>query len=130
MLFLALKTVWMVRITPHQIPTTWYPLQLGRFLLSLDVIWTTLMSSTFQTSKIWHKKDCLCSLCYLLILNILTNRSSYEAKKLCEKPSWKVSLFKLKNLIKRCLSHLRENRSFNIYIYIYLNIYKRSDVGR
>ena len=64
----------------------------------------TLTSSTFQTPKIWHKKGSLCSFSYLLILDVLTNSSSYEAKKLCEKPSSNVSLFELKNLVKKCTS--------------------------
>ena len=42
-----------------------------RFLLFLDAIWTTLMSSAFQTPKTRHKKGYLCSLSYLLTLNIL-----------------------------------------------------------
>ena len=92
----------------------------GDFPLSLVAIWTTLTSSTFQTPKIWHKKGSHCSFPYLLILNVLTNSSSYEAKKLCEKPSSNVSLFELKNLVKKCLSHVWKHRSFNIhYIYIY-----------
>ena len=41
------------------------------FLLFLDAIWTTLMSSAFQTPKTRHKKGYLCSLSYLLTLNIL-----------------------------------------------------------
>ena len=96
----------MAKFTPRQISTTWYVLSMGGFHLSLNAFWTTLMSKTFQTPKLWHKKGSLWSSSYLLILNILTNRSSYEAKRLCKKPSSNVSPFKLKNLIKRCPSHV------------------------
>ena len=57
-----------------------------------NAIWTTLMGRTFQTPKILHNKRLSLQLIIFLILNFLTNRSSYEAKKLCEKPSSKALL--------------------------------------
>ena len=54
----------------------------------------------------------------------LPNSSSYDAKEL-EKPSLKVSLFKLKNLMKRCLSQAPIKLCLLcLYIYILLIFFR------
>ena len=110
MLYLSLKMIPMVKITPRKISTTRYSPTGGDFPLSLNAICITLGSS-FQRQKIWQNFDVI----FITIAHLFLHELYF-------------CFFRLK------LSYWRFGRSRNItceeinvlfliYLYLYLSIY-------